>query len=429
MSSVSKRTGLLIGVVALVAVVAVALALAVGRAGSTSASGSASTEAAATSGALIVGTLLPATGELASLGAPEFAGVRAAVSAINEAGGVLGMPVQTIEGDSGNKSELASLTLKRATDQGAQVIIGPATSGLTLAMLGQTTAAGVVAFSPSSTSITLSDPVKTQGLFFRTVAPDTYQGSVLADLAFNEGKRSVAIMQVDDEYGDGLGVAFTLAFEKLGGKVVAREVYNPDATSFTDQVKKVKATAPDGIALFGFSESTTVISELIAAGIGPQEVTLYLCDGNMANSLATGLPSGTLDGVEGTIPGAAVDSEMQATLLAANPKLTSFEYGPESYDTAIITALAAESAGSVLAAEIAAQIPIVTALGNTPCTTYAACLELLKAGKAISYQGPSGAQALRANGDPSVAVMGIWVFAANGQISPLKQVSGDVPLA
>jgi branched-chain amino acid transport system substrate-binding protein len=95
----------------------------------------------------------------------------------------------------------------------------------------------------------------------------------------------------------------------------------------------------------------------------------------------------------------------------------------------VITALAAEAAGSVAPADIAAQIPLVTAIRNTACTTYAECRDLLKAGEAISYRGPSGARALLPNGDPSVAAMVIWQFGADDQIAPVDEVDGDVPRA
>ena len=183
------------------------------------------------------------------------------------------------------------------------------------------------------------------------------------------------------------------------------------------------------IVLLGLSESTTVIGDLIDAGIGPQDVTLYLCDGNMDNSLADGLPAGALEGVKGTIPGALADPQMQAAFLAVNPSLTNFVFAPETYDAVVITALAAEAAGSVAPADIAAQIPLVTAIRNTACTTYAECRDLLKAGEAISYRGPSGARALLPNGDPSVAAMVIWQFGADDQIAPVDEVDGDVPRA
>ncbi|MSW44263.1 MAG: ABC transporter substrate-binding protein, partial [Actinobacteria bacterium] len=200
--------------------------------------------AATAGGPLILGTLLAATGPLASYALPEFAGMGAAVDAVNAAGGVLGMPVQTIDGDSGNTHAVASLSLERSIGKGAQVIIGATTSTMSLSVIDQAVAAGVLLFSPSNTAVKLSDPAITQGLYFRTAPPDSYEGLVLAGLAFDEGKRSVAIMQIDDAYGAELADSFTLAFKERNGRVVAREVYNPAASSFADNVAKVKAAKP-----------------------------------------------------------------------------------------------------------------------------------------------------------------------------------------
>src|SRR5918995_391661 len=50
--------------------------------------------------ALKIGTLLPQTGSLAFLGPPEIAGVDLAIQEINEAGGVLGQPVEVVHADS-----------------------------------------------------------------------------------------------------------------------------------------------------------------------------------------------------------------------------------------------------------------------------------------------------------------------------------------
>lgn len=106
-------------------------------AASTSAGG-----AATAGGPLILGTLLAATGPVASLALPEFAGMGAAVDAVNAAGGVLGMPVQTIDGDSGNAHAAASLSLERSIGRGAQVIIGATTSTMSLSVIDQAVAAG-----------------------------------------------------------------------------------------------------------------------------------------------------------------------------------------------------------------------------------------------------------------------------------------------
>jgi branched-chain amino acid transport system substrate-binding protein len=159
----------------------------------------------------------------------------------------LGMPVQTIIGDSGNNKSVASVSLQRSVDKGAQVIIGATTSAMSLSVIDQAVAAGVLLLSPANTAVKLSDPAIPRGLYFRTAPPDSYEGSVLAGLAFDEGKRSVAILQIDDAYGAKLADTFTLAFEERSGRVVAREVYDPAASSFADVVAKVKAAKADAI--------------------------------------------------------------------------------------------------------------------------------------------------------------------------------------
>jgi ABC-type branched-chain amino acid transport systems, periplasmic component len=85
---------------------------------------------------LIIGTLLPATGDLAFLGPPEYAGVDLAVEEVNAGGGVLGQPIINEFGDSGDtKTDLASQTVDSHISKGVQVIIGAAASGVTANVL------------------------------------------------------------------------------------------------------------------------------------------------------------------------------------------------------------------------------------------------------------------------------------------------------
>ena len=51
---------------------------------------------------LVIGTILPVTGDLAFLGPAEVAGAELAVADINAAGGVFGTDVVLIQGDSGD---------------------------------------------------------------------------------------------------------------------------------------------------------------------------------------------------------------------------------------------------------------------------------------------------------------------------------------
>src|SRR5512135_458116 len=128
-----------------------------------SSSGGAGTSASASSsipvnkGPLVIGSVLPQTGSLAFLGPPEFAGVALAIKQINDAGGVLGQPVTNLPGDSGDTStNIASQTVDRLLSQKADVIVGAASSSVSLTIIDKITSAGVMEISPANTSIKFS---------------------------------------------------------------------------------------------------------------------------------------------------------------------------------------------------------------------------------------------------------------------------------
>ena len=165
----------------------------------------ASEEAApASTGPLKIGSLLPETGNLAFLGPPEFAGVDLAVKEINDAGGVLGQPVEHIRGDSGDTStDIAQQTADSHIAAGVGAIVGAASSGVSLTVIDKITGAGIVHFSPANTSPDLTTYAD-NGLYFRTAPPDTFQGAVLGQLMAKNGATNAVFLNLDDAYGNGL---------------------------------------------------------------------------------------------------------------------------------------------------------------------------------------------------------------------------------
>ena len=149
---------------------------------SSSAAPSSSAPAAKGDGDLTVGTLLPQTGDLAFLGPPEFAGVQTAVDDINAAGGVLGKPVVQIKADSGDGTpDIAGAQTDKLLDANADVIVGAASSSVSLSVIDKITGAGVVQFSPANTSPAFDDPkTDPKNLYFRTAPSDVLQGAVMA---------------------------------------------------------------------------------------------------------------------------------------------------------------------------------------------------------------------------------------------------------
>ncbi|GAA1654958.1 ABC transporter substrate-binding protein [Nonomuraea maheshkhaliensis] len=376
---------------------------------SQSAAPASSAPAAQGDGTLTLGTLLPQTGSLAFLGPPEFAGVDLALKEINEAGGVLGKPVTKYDTDSGDTTtNIASQSVDKLLAQKADAIIGAASSSVSESVIDKITGAGVVHFSPANTSdkfTTISD----KGLYFRTSPPDKLQGRVLGDLVVADGNDTVGIMAMQDSYGTGLADQVQKTVTDGGAEVVERVDYDPKAADFSADVAKLKAKNPKGIVLIGFEETAKVVQELVKQGLPADKHKWYMVDGNTSNTNYIKMPKGTLEGVKGTIPGAAAPEEFQKKLLSVNKDLEDFSYAPESYDAANLIALAAEAAKSDAGVDIAAKLMEVSK-GGEKCTSFKACVDLLKAGKDIDYEGVSGPVEFNEAGDPAVATIGIYQY-------------------
>ena len=221
-------------------------------------------------GVFKIGTFLPVTGNLAFLGPPEVAGVKLAIKDIEEAGGIPGFDKIVLEeGDSGDTStETGRQTVKRLLPLGIDILVGAASSGSSLQVLDEVTGAGVLMISPANTSPALTT-APDRGLYWRTAPSDVLQGAFVGNMMLADGYTKIAIMSLQDAYGDGLNANITKAVTEGGGEVVANVVYDPTAADFAADVAQIKAAGPEAIVLIGFDESAQIIQEMVKQGIGP----------------------------------------------------------------------------------------------------------------------------------------------------------------
>ena len=241
-------------------------------------------------GVLTLGTLLPVTGSLAFLGPPEVAGVQLAVQEINAAGGVLGKDVVLVEGDSGDtENKVAPTTVQTLLSKNVDGIIGAASSSVSLSVVDTIATAGVVMFSPANTSKKFST-YDDKGLYFRDAPSDILQGSVLADTIIGDGKSSVYILALNDDYGTGLADDLEGSLKDGGGEVVGKKIYDPKAADYSTEVQEAKDSGADAIALIGFDESSKILTKMVEQGVDISSV--YGVDGNMGNALAENFEAG-----------------------------------------------------------------------------------------------------------------------------------------
>ncbi|MEV4171484.1 ABC transporter substrate-binding protein [Nonomuraea sp. NPDC049709] len=372
-------------------------------------------------GTLAIGTVLPQTGSLAYLGPPMFGGVNLALKEINEAGGVLGKPVTKVDTDSGDTTtNIASQSVDKLLAQKMDAIVGAASSSVSESVIDKITGAGVVQFSPANTSDKFTT-INDRGLYFRTAPPDKLQGRVLGDLVVSDGNDTIGILAMQDSYGSGLADQVSETAEAGGATVVQRVDYDPKAADFSADVAKIKSANPKGIVLIGFEETAKVVQELVKQGLTSDKHKWYMVDGNMSNTNFARAPKGTLEGVKGTLPGAAAPEAFQKRLLTVDPELAEYTYAAESYDAVTLIALAAESAKDDSGASIAGKLAEVSK-GGEKCTGFKECVDLLKAGEDIDYEGVSGPVDFNDVGDPSVATIGVYQYGADNRFNAAKAI-------
>ncbi|MEJ3743012.1 ABC transporter substrate-binding protein [Actinomycetes bacterium KLBMP 9797] len=222
---------------------------------------------------LKIAGLLPKTGDLAFAYPPMAAATALAIREINAAGGVLGEPVEWLDGDDGTNPETAKKTVAAHIRAGVHVIIGAGASGISRAVLPDVVAAGMLLFSPCNTDAGLST-VDDKGLYFRTAPSDLLQGRALADVIMRDGPQRIAIVARKDAYGEGLQSNVRTELEKAGitSDNVKLLTYDPPADAessvdFDSGAKEIKDFGADSVVVIGYAESADAIKALAAAGV------------------------------------------------------------------------------------------------------------------------------------------------------------------
>ena len=366
---------------------------------------------------LILASLMPLSGDLASLGPGIALGAALAVEQINAAGGINGQPVQLIEGDSGCDGAVALTSLNDVIAQGAQGVMGAACSGTSLAILDTAIAAEVVMVSPSNTSPQFTKMDK-KGFYARTAPSDLLQGDVLASLLVEDGVQTVSIISRADSYGRGLAEATAAAFEAAGGTVKTIVYHATDASEFTSEVTAVGKGGADAIVGILFPETGCgVLQPAFEQGL--LDTPWYMTDGVKDAGLASLCGLGTaLDGFKGTAPGSAA-GEAKDAFEAAYAEVSAdgsptFIFAPQAYDAVMLMAISA-AANGVTGPEIASGL-VAASSGGEKCIGVA-CIALAADGVDVDYVGASGEIELDAVGDPTAATYDIWT--TEGDTNPV----------
>lgn len=402
---------------------------------STPAATTPSTPAAGGTG-LKIGSLLPATGDLSSIGQPLPEAIRLAVDTVNKCGGVNGQPVAYVPEDDQTAPEAGTIAMTKLTDSDKVAgVIGSFASSVSSAAAPIAARSKVMIISPGSTSPVFTENAKKgqyQGFWARTAPPDTYQAQALAKLASDKGFKRVSTIVINNDYGVGFEKEFVQSFKKLGGTVVNEAKptrYDAKAVTFESEAAAAFNGKPEAVAAILYAETGSLFLKAAYQQGLSQGAQIMLTDGVYSSTFPEQVgkdASGKyiLAGAVGTVPGANGPALGDFTKFW-NEKTNGKQIGPyvpQTWDAAVLMMLSAQAAKSNTGEGIKSKLREVANAPGTEVTDVCKALELLKKGEDINYQGASSNVDIDENGDV-VGSYDVWAVQPDGKVAVTGKVS------
>lgn len=339
-----------------------------------------------------LGSLCPVTGAGSPYGSGMQKAIEIGVAEVNAAGGAGGRKLELFSEDSQTKPDAAVLAAKKLIEVNkAQAILGTWSSGVTLAVMPLTDAAGVIEMNTSGApAISTQD---TKDLVWRFQATNDRFGQAFAVIAEKRGWKRPATMAFNNASGIGNTEGFKKAWEKKGGKLVGSVVYEPNRPSYRTELQQILAAKPDVIVTGSYlPDSTIILREWYQSG---QDVKWIMpgwaANPDLVKALGNEVVEGLISVDSVSNEGAASYKALDAAFLKATGKPVSTNvYAAMTYDMVMSLALAMEAAGpNATVAQINAKIREVANPDGTKVYSFAEGRKLLAEKKKINYEGAS----------------------------------------
>ena len=190
------------------------------------------------------------SGPTADRGQSEQYGAQLALNRINEAGGVLGRPVEVFYADNACKPAIGVPATKRLIEEEhVPVVIGALCTPVTHAimpMMAEAKVPLVIATSAGQDFVDASGPTGND-YAFKTIPSEVDIARGLMRWLKGKNVTSVAIVAATGGFPQANAVAFAKAAQDAGMKVTAQETIAEGTTDFAPLLEKLKASAPDQV--------------------------------------------------------------------------------------------------------------------------------------------------------------------------------------
>jgi branched-chain amino acid transport system substrate-binding protein len=208
-----------------------------------------------------IGAIFAITGPASPLGTPERDTAVMLEKQINEAGGINGKDVEIIIYDTKTDATEAVTATKRLLEQDeVLLIVGPSTSGESLALIDTMTQAETPLISCAASS-KIVEPVSERKWIFKTPQTDVHAVGAIFEYMNGKGISKVAIMTASDGFGQpGREVLLKMAPD-AGVAIVADEKFGTKDTSMQVQLTNIKGSDAQAMIVWGTNPGPALISK------------------------------------------------------------------------------------------------------------------------------------------------------------------------
>jgi len=240
-------------------------------------------EPAAKEKTVVIGFTASQTGKYNVSSTRQTTGLQMWMDDVNNAGGIKLSDGTVIKfkavsyDDESNKDRVQELYTKLATDDKADFLISPYSSGLTAAAAVIAEQYGI----PMITTGAASDATYKQGytVVYQAYTPASryLTGAIDLLMDLDPNAKKVAFVYENSKFATGVNEAAKAYAEKNGFDVVLFEGYDPDTKDFNAIINKIEAAAPDAILGGGhFQDGSTFARQLYEKGTKVKFISLLV---------------------------------------------------------------------------------------------------------------------------------------------------------
>jgi branched-chain amino acid transport system substrate-binding protein len=246
--------------------------------GDTGAAGGTETGGEASGEPIVIGASLPLTGDFAEPGEAAKKGYDLWVEMTNDAGGLLGRPVEMIIRDDQSDQNLVVTDYNALIEQDqVDLLLGTFSSLLNIPASAVAERAQMVYVEPAGGSPDMFNR-GFEYLFFAQQATAPHQADLfsewVAGLPEGEKPKTAAYVAADDPFGAPVAEGIQEQLEAADVETVYSEIYPPETVNFDAIAADIAAQKPDVIAQgsAGLQDGVNLITALSAAGYSPKQM-------------------------------------------------------------------------------------------------------------------------------------------------------------